>query len=370
MANYASKFYLGISSKWFSNIHKHVKAYNDQHPRFPILILKKDNETIYLALTAALRKISHIPNQFFQLLTKKQKCIAFINVIRDNLYNITTQKFAIDDQEKTLVQWSKTILYPKNHLIRYCLLNGRTKTINYIKYHLAKMKSIQVKTDTRGYIITVNNISNNINKWSILCNYAGNYLYKLQGKFGNQHLINFIQLKLFNNKQNDTNFITINDLCALATNWSLFINEDKYYLSNMISSMGYEYTVNYLYKLINNNKNIVNNCKTITINGESLTLYCWAKKLKLNVATFYALKAKCGLDYTIKVICHILDKQNAAEKNTSEEDTAEQNIVEEISAKQTLSKQYPILNKYKCVTVSIQFSCREKILTRKKVLHF
>ena len=102
--------------------------------------------------------------------------------------------------------------------------------------------------------------------------------------------------------------------------------------------------------------------------------------MKLNITTFYALKAKCGLDYTIKVICRILDKQNAAEKNTSEENAAKKNtseenaaekdIVEEISAKQTLSEQYPILNRYKCVTVPIQFSCREKILNCKKVLNF
>ena len=86
-------------------------------------------------------------------------------------------------------------------------------------------------------------------------------------------MIDFIQLKLFSNKQNNTNFITINGLCALTTNWSLFINEDKHYLSNMISSMGYEYTVNYLYELVNNNQNIIRNCKIITIKGESLTLY-------------------------------------------------------------------------------------------------
>ena len=82
--------------------------------------------------------------------------------------------------------------------------------------------------------------------------------------------------------------------------------------------------------------------------------------MKLNITTFYALKAKCGLDYTIKVICRILDKQNTVKKDA----------IEKISAKQTLSEQYPILNRYKCVTVPIQFSCREKILNCKKVLNF
>ena len=253
------------------------------------------------------------------------------NIINDNLININN----IQIEEKTLVAWAKQLHQRKYYFHYYCYQYGLEKTklhiqemiknftknshpakkekINSIKTNEIKSASnevnniIQIDNNIKdkvtltaiGKLFTINNITNNIRGWAKLLNTNSQYLYILSQK-SNDKVIAFIKRRL--KKKNDDNYIEVNGLYATYQQWSLFINQHKLFLNDMIYKMGFDYTKQYLYNTVINNQNFITSCKTITINNESCTLFSWAKKINKQATNLYQLNKTHGLDYVINYI--------------------------------------------------------------------
>ena len=336
------KFYIGISNKWLPNIASILKSHN-QKKYNRIFIFPKKNETIYLVKITTLIKITNIPYSFFIFLTKKQKRNVFINVIKDNLQNSDNLKIVINNEEKTLSNWAEFVHKPKNHLIRYCYLYGIKAVKTYITNYIRNINNVSVYQSLSGNMLTINNITNNFNRWNKLCGFTNNHLYMLLYRGNKDMVIEAIKSSLSQAKETSNIYIEINNLYATCQQWAKFINKPKYYFNNMINKMGYNYTRNYLLQLINNKEFACINRNMITINNESHTLYGWAKRLNKHKSVFYTYHRLYGMEYTINFIIKNLTKQNKT-------------VVKK------LSEEFPVLKAYNRLVAVSNFSCRKKML--------
>ena len=325
-------------------------------------VLFKEVDTInhnYAASLNTWRKILHIHHDFLNRLKKQFNAdddfiIQVINnVINYNLINIDLDtKFTFSNENKTFKEWSLSrslskydclfvyYAYGPNTLyqilninpIPKCVLKQAPKQIinnkinNEININNIRINDknninnnginnknnneinindagINNDNDTiinwknNGILITYNNITNNRYGWTKLItgithNYAMVLLKNNPNKF-------FNKLKI---KPNTVNYFKINDIYATYEQWSLFINEPRTYLEDMIMSMGQQYTYNFLYTTIVNNTDFITKKKLITINNESNTLFGWAKKINKSESYLYILNKNQGMDYVVKYI--------------------------------------------------------------------
>ena len=338
------KNFIGISNKWIPNIHKIIETCNF-NKTMHFYVIPKINEKIYLLKTSTLAKLGNIPYQFFNKLSKRQKRNIFLNVIKNNLQDINNFKLTINNEERTLIEWNQFLHKPKFALMNYCYLHGINKTKKYIQDYMQNIHNTIVTQALLGNSITINGITNNLNRWSKLCNFDSSHLYILLYKYDENFVKNTIKKVLSDStRKSNKLYIEIKGLYATYIQWAQFMNLSEHIFKQMLHNMGYDYTRKYLIKLITIKFPVR---KLITINNESHTLYGWAKRLNRQSNYFYPIYKSYGLEYVINLISNLLKDDQSSSK-----------II-----KRTLSDEYPILKIYKRVVAVVNFSCRNKIFS-------
>ena len=234
------------------------------------------------------------------------------NIINHNLTNIKATNYflTINDDKKSLKQWNETLSLPQGHCLYMLYMFGEStlKKIIISLYNAQPSNIKPVNTEKitinfceTGTLLTYRNITNNLSGWQKILNHN---LYYIKTMLANNQLEYLFHDMLI--KPRISNIFEINGIYASYENWSLFINKHKSYLEDMIHSMGYNYTRNYLYNTIVNNTDFITQHTEITIDNQSLSIYQWSKKIKKSASYLYNLRTKYGIEYVIKYICERL----------------------------------------------------------------
>ena len=294
-----------IQNSNFINIYNSLNANNKS--TFRKVDIKAHEYSASLLLW---QKVLKIHNNFLYILHNKLKADdAFIiktinNIINNNLININDMEYplVIKNDKKTLAQWNKTINLPKHHCLYLLYILGidSVKEIIssfYDNYHNTS-SLIDINLQNTGILLTYNDITNNIYGWKKLLQRDYVTILSSMKKNTIKQLFSILHIKPQIN-----NFFEINGIYASYENWSMFINENKNYLEDMVYSMGYNYARNHLYNKVVNNTEFITKHIEITINNQTLSIYKWAQKINKSTSYLYNLRSRYGIEYVINYIC-------------------------------------------------------------------